>query len=218
MQANHQSIVGIPSNFVEIALYIDTRDLTYDERELLELYLRSFFALPVKLTSTQKVESYEEIVRQLNRLSVSHGSSCGLSGGGAFSVGPFEELVVFSIKFEPHKYDDVMHLLTDLIGNSRFDVERLRVVGGKLLNSIPEIRREPVRVAFHYLRDALVGTESNLAALDAFQQERFLTELLQEDSDMEDIQQSLGELRTKCKLCNAFAVRVYHYFKLTRVL
>lgn len=102
------------TQFVTIALYITTKDLPGELLPYLQLYLDSFFSLPI--IRDGKVVDYEQVVSEVNRIAVDTSAMLG--------VDEVSEVVAIAICTEKSRYKEVVRLLSDLFVHSVFDPER----------------------------------------------------------------------------------------------
>ena len=102
------------TQFVTITIYITTKDLPGHLLPYLQLYLDSFFELPVERDG--KIIDYEEVVAEINRIALDHSASLG--------VEEVTEVLTIKIRAEKHKYKEAVALLSELFVNSVFDPER----------------------------------------------------------------------------------------------
>jgi hypothetical protein len=80
----------------------------------LQLYLDSFFSLPVMRDG--KIVEYEKIVAEVNNIAVDHSASLG--------VQTVNEVVRIQLRAEKSQYKNVVRLLGELFVHSVFDPER----------------------------------------------------------------------------------------------
>lgn len=79
-------------------------------------YLSAFFALPVTLSTGERLD-HEEVVHKLEDETVSYEAELGVSGY-------FAETVRISIKVETDKYETAVRWIKDLVYGSEFDPSR----------------------------------------------------------------------------------------------
>ncbi len=106
----------------------------------MQLYLSVLFSLPVTtLSSTPKSLTYEEVVKGLDEDTLEYDVSLGTGG--------FGELVCAELKLERANYEKGIAWLRDLLWGSEFAVERLRVGISKIIQSLPEQKRNGRAIA-----------------------------------------------------------------------
>ncbi|KAG8859116.1 hypothetical protein FRB96_004686 [Tulasnella sp. 330] len=166
------------STFVTINAYLSTADLPDRLRPHLSIYLASFYSLPVTRTDGTKL-AHEEVIKQLDNCTVSY--DCGL---GCQEY--FQNLLRFCIKVEVEQYEAAVAWLRDLIYSAEFSPERLEVTIAKVLQSLPEMKRDGNTVlgAVHgqvlFNESSTNQASSVLAQLDSMPQ---LLEQLKNDPD-----------------------------------
>lgn len=79
-------------------------------------YLSSFFSLPVKRSTGERL-SHEEVVNKLDDETVAYGAELGTSNTSG-------ELLRVAIKVEKDQYGTAVSWLKDLLYGSEFDKER----------------------------------------------------------------------------------------------
>lgn len=89
---------------------------THDFLRYLSVYLASFFSLPVKRLSGEKL-SHEEVVNRLDNDTVAYDVNLGV--GDRFS-----ELLRVRIKVDAHQYETAIAWLRDVIYGSEFTKDR----------------------------------------------------------------------------------------------
>lgn len=102
------------TQFVTIALYITTKDLPEHLLPYLQLYLDSFYALPVDRNG--EIIDYEKVVAEVNRIATSHNAYLG--------VDEVTEVLTIKLRTEKSKYKEAVNLLSELFVHSVFDPER----------------------------------------------------------------------------------------------
>ncbi|CAG8657149.1 528_t:CDS:10, partial [Cetraspora pellucida] len=123
----------INSAFITISVYITTESIPIDLRPYLEIYLESFYSLPLNRPNGEHL-TFEQVVNELNKDTVSYEHNLGIKG--------YEGMICFSVKVEAAKYATGIQWLRDLLWNTEFTVERLKICASKLLNDIPQAKRE----------------------------------------------------------------------------
>ncbi|CAG8543440.1 8472_t:CDS:10 [Ambispora gerdemannii] len=179
----------IQSAFIKVSIYISTAALPPDLRPYLEIYLDSFYSLPLIRPDGTRL-TYEEVIKELNEDTVSY--LCGLGAGGSF-----EDLLCFSIKVEANKYAKAIEFLRDLLWHTEFAVDRIKNITTKLINDIPSRKRDGYRMAATILRTIIYDpVNSNHNALNVLHQEKFLPDVIKLlDENPEKVVQDLKKFR-----------------------
>jgi len=149
----------VPSRFVHIMCVFTTAYLPHPLRPLLSLYLATLFSLPVRRLNKQGEElSYEQVVRALDDVALDYDAALGIGSH-------FAENVAVEIKVETSQYAAALGWLRDLLWGSIFSVERLRVAAHKLVQSLPEQKRDGRAVSWALTRSMLMssGDSASLA-------------------------------------------------------
>ena len=130
---------NLPSNFVELRVLLDTSHIPKNLKNYLELYLDTFFELPI--LRNKVVVPYEEVVTELNRDVISYSCSTGIKGS-KFDTGSFGQLISIDLKLQSSKYTNGIQWLKDLLWHSQFSAEKLKINVTKLINDIPQRKRK----------------------------------------------------------------------------
>ncbi len=70
------------------------------------------------------------------------GTRLGLESNSAFSCGPFSHTASLMIQVETKKYERGVKWLADLLHNTEFTVDRVRVIAAKMANSVTQVKRK----------------------------------------------------------------------------
>lgn len=119
-------------------------------RPYLDIYFESFYSLPLVEPSTGKEISFENVVKLLDQDTVSRGCGVGVSG-------MFRQLALVILKTERAKYREGISWLQRMTWHTRFDADRLKVIATKLLNDIPQQKRDGSRVRYHSISLTIIS-------------------------------------------------------------
>lgn len=136
-------LTQVASAFISIALIFPTSHLQARLRPLLQLYLSTFFSLP--LERDDRTIPYEEVVKGLDEDTVEYDSELGIAGS-------FAENVCINVKVEKSKFARAVCWLKDLMWHSKFAVDRLKVATAKMVQSLPELKRDGRSLSWSLLR------------------------------------------------------------------
>jgi Zn-dependent M16 (insulinase) family peptidase len=165
----------VKSAFLDIQVSLDTFHLSYEQRLYLQLYLDCLFELPLEREGV--IIPFEDVVKELDKKTVKRSTAVGLSTS-SFNVSDFSQLISFKTKCSKERYAEVVKLMSELLWKSVFSVERLKVSVSKLLNAIPQEKREGMKVARTALKVLCFDKErSNHLACSIFNQGEFLEKL-----------------------------------------
>ncbi|EPZ31092.1 Peptidase M16 domain-containing protein [Rozella allomycis CSF55] len=159
------------TKFVDISIGFETGHLTGEERLYLEIFLDLFFEVDVE--DGNEIIDYETVIENLQKETVSYATSCGLNGDADFSCGDFADFVVLTIKGSIEKYEKLIYWMKMLLFHSKYSSERIMISAQKIINEIPEYKRDAMKIIstaqtlFHYIAD------SNQSAVSLFKQDSF---------------------------------------------
>ncbi|ORZ20228.1 Metalloenzyme, LuxS/M16 peptidase-like protein [Absidia repens] len=190
----------IRSRFVKIAAHIATSSIPARLLPYTRLFLKALFSLPVERNGS--LISYEDVVKGLGEDTLEYDASLGTSSG-------FRELAVFTLKAKASKYEKAVQWLQDILWNTQFTAERLKVVANQILNDIPQAKRDGHGMANASLRALQYdATKSASAARNVLFQSTFLQDIVQKlETDPTTVLADLNEFRQT--LCNPNNIRVH---------
>jgi Zn-dependent M16 (insulinase) family peptidase len=119
---------------------LNTESLPTELRSYLILLLELLTESPIR--RGDKLVPYEEIVKQLDAYTISSGTRLGLESRSRFSCDPFSKTVCVMLQVEPRKYETGITLLSELLFNTEFTVERIKVCAAKMVNGVAEAKRD----------------------------------------------------------------------------
>ncbi|CUA75460.1 putative protein C3H1,02c [Schizosaccharomyces pombe 972h-] [Rhizoctonia solani] len=134
----------IQPDFVSVSAHLSTKSLPDHLRPYISLYLASFFALPVTRPDGTHI-SHEDMVKKLDDVTVAYNADCGPVTADDTNSGvkkPFADTICISLKAEISQYETIIGLLGDLLYSPEYVKDRLAVNVAKLLQSIPEQKRD----------------------------------------------------------------------------
>ncbi|KAI9272698.1 Metalloenzyme, LuxS/M16 peptidase-like protein [Phascolomyces articulosus] len=191
----------VQSRFVKISAHINTDDVPSHLLPYTRLLLKAIFSLPVERNNGEII-SYEDVVKGLSEDTVEYDSGLGTSSG-------FRELLVFTFKTESSKYQNGIQWLQDILWNTQFTVERLKIVAYQILNDIPQAKRDGHSMANAAMRALQYDpTKSANAARNVLFQANFLQDVVQKLEDNPD--SVINDLTTyREALCKPDNIRVH---------
>ncbi|KAI9572885.1 Metalloenzyme, LuxS/M16 peptidase-like protein [Boletus coccyginus] len=162
----------VQSDFVGIHAFFSLAAVPDELRPYLSTYAAAFFSLPVKLENGE-VLGHEEVVNQLDDLTVSYEAGLGLSD-------QFTEFARISFKVETAHYESAVTWLCDLVWGAVFDKERLLVSAAKLAQSLPELKRDGNNVLSSIWAGTLFDKSSTSLAGAILSQAGFVPKLIKD--------------------------------------
>lgn len=176
------------SDFVEVHAFLSFATLPNHLRALVTAYLSSFFSLPVE-TSTGESLTFEQVVDRLDDETVSYEANLGV---GSY----FTENFRASIKVEKEKYEEAVRWLKDLIYGSKFDLARLQTTCAKIMQGLPELKRDGDTVLSSYVHELLYDESNTPRANSVLEQMRAIPELMKElQENPENARKKFEEIR-----------------------
>ncbi|KAK4055201.1 hypothetical protein OIV83_000481 [Microbotryomycetes sp. JL201] len=147
----------INSQFIEVSVVLFPDEATSQElRALLSIYLDSFFSLPITREDGTEL-SYEDVVRTLDAETLSYTIDIN---------SPLQEGITLRIKVAKDKYTTAISWIRDLLYNSKFSVDRLKVSTSKAIQNLPSEKRDGADVSYATYRQMISGPVSTNVALN----------------------------------------------------
>ncbi|KAI9445287.1 Metalloenzyme, LuxS/M16 peptidase-like protein [Lactarius indigo] len=178
----------VKSDFVSIHAYLSLSKLPSHLRPYIQPYLSSFFSLPVRRQSGERL-SHEEVVDQLDDQTVSYEVSLGISGR-------FTETMRITIRVEVAKYELAVAWLRDLLYGSEFTKERLQITVAQIQQALPGLKRDGNTVLSAVSSELLYTSNSTTRASGVLIQSDFIPTIAEKvHSSPEDVIQLFENFR-----------------------
>ncbi|KAJ3369417.1 Presequence protease, mitochondrial [Allomyces arbusculus] len=167
------------SQFIGLALVLDSSSIPKHLRMYLALYLEALFALPLQKPDGTVVP-YEAVVAGLNADTVSFGAGAGsgAQGGASFAAGAYESQITVALRVTPDKYATGVDWIRTLVRDAVFDLTRLTTIAKNMLADVPQLKRDAMKMATWTIKSLLYSDESNQKLLALPQQVTFLQALV----------------------------------------
>jgi len=178
----------VQSDFVTVNAFFSLATLPHRLRPYISTYLASFFSLPVRRSSGERL-THEQVVNRLDNDTVSYDSGLGISSN-------FTETIRVSIKVDADMYGTAIAWLKDLVYGSEFDKERLQVTVAKIQQSLPEMKRDGDNVLQSVSSELLYSESSTSRYQSVLPQMDFVPRLAQQLQDSpEEVIKDFEEIR-----------------------
>ena len=173
---------------------MDTSEVSDNLRNYLELYLECLFECPIEKKDIKL--THEEVVQLLNDETVSYTNGTGLSGSN-FVCGTFAQLTYFEMKFDSSKFEKGIEWIHDILWNTKFDVERLKISAIKLTNDVSNYKRDAKSISRAAINNLNFDEKkSNHNVCNFNKQHEFLTKIVEKlEKESDSILKELNEFR-----------------------
>ncbi|CAH1271971.1 Hypp4744 [Branchiostoma lanceolatum] len=183
----------IHTNFVQLCALLDSSRVPQDLRPYLCLYIEVILESPVLRDGV--FVSHEDVIRELAADTLTAESSLGV-GGNRFACGHFAQVVTLALKLEMEKYTKGVQWLRELLFQTQFTVDRLKIIATKMANDVARQKRSGAKVASTIINDMNFQSESNIHASNMMRQHKFLTELLEKlEGKPDKVLEKMNQLR-----------------------
>lgn len=146
-------------------------------------YLLLFFDLitesPVRCTDGTLLP-YEKVVAALESDTVSLQTAVGMEACRQFTCGTYSQTAQLTMKVDYHKYKLGIQWVIDLLRNTEFTVERIRVCAAKISNAVSQAKRKGNVIVTDQLNAMFFTPNSNSRLCSMIHQHRFLTALIEQ--------------------------------------
>ncbi|KLO20262.1 hypothetical protein SCHPADRAFT_817077 [Schizopora paradoxa] len=188
----------VQSDFFTIHAFLSLADIPDHLRPLVTVYLSAFFQLPVQCSDGKKL-SYEQVVAKLDDDTVSYETELGVQMY-------FAETFRISIKAETRMYEKTVRWVKDLIYGAEFDIARLQVTCAKIMQSMPELKRDGSNILSSFQCEMIYDKSSTTRANSVLAQAEAVPKLVQRLKDSPEEVQKDFQLLRKC-MTNPAGVR-----------
>ncbi|XP_074663020.1 uncharacterized protein C05D11.1-like isoform X2 [Tubulanus polymorphus] len=196
----------IHTNFVEFDVLMNTECLPDDLKLYLPLFTEILLESPV--IRNGEFVPHEEVITELAADTLSSDATVGV-GGGRFSCGDYAQVITLSLKVEQEKYEKGVKWLQELLYQTQFTQERIKVIGSKMANDVAKFKRKAQKVIKAIASDLNFQKGSNLWASGMMRQHKFLTTLLKTiKSDPSKAIEDMNELRSLLSHSDNFRVHI----------
>lgn len=152
--------------------------------------IEEIFSLSIKLPNGQ-YKPYEEVISEINDDLIEFQFDNGFDN-------QFVELMCVKVKFEVDKYAKAIEWLINVLKYSVFEENRLRIIVEKIINSLPDKKRNDELMMYSAEYRTVYNDASIRKAQDAINTELFYKELLQklDDGKFSEIDKDLNEIKS----------------------
>lgn len=176
--------------------YLNTNGIPADRRPYLLLLLELLTESPIRRPETNELIPHEAVVAALESDTVSVQTSLGLESCRQFSCGSFSHTAVLMLKVDQRKYVRGIRWIVDLLQNTEFTMERVRICGAKISNAVAQAKRNGNAVTRDLLKALFYAADTNIRTCSMIQQHRFLTAVLEKLDTEAGVQEVIADLNS----------------------
>lgn len=167
---------NIKSNFVSLAVVLNTSAISLELRPYIPLYLELFSGSPVVTKTGRK--SHSEVINQIEADTIQIGTNVGLEGSSRFFAGSHAQCVMLSMLVDREKYFRAVQWVHDLLCGIEFEPDRIQAVAKKMTQDIVRKKRSGIKVTNTLIHTLCFRRESNHSAFSILRQNTFLHDTL----------------------------------------
>lgn len=180
------------SNFVYTVVSLNTEPVPLELRPYLLLLLELFTESPVLRDSV--LIPYEDVVVQLEADTVAVGVRLGLETNSRFSCGPYSNNVSIVLEIEVQKYERGAQWVAEILHQTKFTPERIRVTAAKMANDVAQAKRNGNSIARILLKSIFYKMDANFQMITLVRQHKFLTNVIEKLESPEGAQGIIDDL------------------------
>lgn len=152
--------------------------------------IEEIFALSIKLPNGEYTP-YEEVISKINDTFIEFQFDNGFDN-------QFVELMSVKVKFEVARYAEAIQWLINVLKYSVFEESRLRVIVEKIINSLPDKKRNDELMMYSKEYRTIYKDSSIRKAQDSLNTENFYKEILEklDNGKFSEIEADLNEIRS----------------------
>uniref|UniRef100_A0A182YI36 Uncharacterized protein n=1 Tax=Anopheles stephensi TaxID=30069 RepID=A0A182YI36_ANOST len=197
------------TNFCYLKVTMYTEPLSVELRSYLVLLLELLTESPIRRGDT--LIPYEEVVSTLESNTVETTTDLGFSSSSRFSVGAYSSTATLYMQVVREKYTTGIELMTELLHQTEFTAERIKVCATKLINEVAQAKREGNSIAKDILKAMRYRKESNVRICSLLKQSKFLTsllEMMEKPDSAKTVIESLNKVRSIITLPENVAIHM----------
>ncbi|RWS10415.1 uncharacterized protein B4U79_04417 [Dinothrombium tinctorium] len=189
---------NLKTNFVTFHALLNTSEcLENDLRLYLPLWAE--IILESAILRETKLVPYEEVVASLTADTVKSNTKIGLGReASTFNCGVFAQMALISLQVEVEKLEKGVVWLRDLLYQTQFTPERIKIVATRMLNDIAQYKREGYFVVKSLLKAITFNPNSNHWSFNMYRQQTFLKKVLKKcENSPDEVINALEQLRER---------------------
>lgn len=165
--------------------------------------IEEIFSMSIQLPNDGKYIPYDEVISEINNDLIEFSLDNGFDG-------QFYELINVKVKFENTNYAKAVNWLLNVLKHSIFEETRVKIIIEKIVNSLPEKKRNGELMMYSSQYRKLYTENSLRKSQDSIYTETFYKGLLEKinNGGFKDIQKDLNTLRSQLFNIDNFKVVV----------
>lgn len=191
----------------QITVYFNTSNISTELRPYLLLFLELITESPIRRPDGTLIP-YEEVVAALEKDTVSLQTCIGIESSKQFSCGSYSQTVVLMLKTDHKKFVRGIQWVVDLLNNTEFTPERIRVCSSKIANAVSQAKRNGNSVTHDTLKAVYYTLNSNVRRCSMIHQQRFLNALIEKCDKPDQIIADLNRIRQEIMTPNRMSLYI----------
>ncbi|XP_015108597.1 uncharacterized protein C05D11.1 [Diachasma alloeum] len=167
----------VNTNFVYLFVVMNTSGLAREARRYLPLILEAIGECPIERNGT--LIPYEDVVAEIEADTIAVDSRMGFEGVSKFACGAYSHSVNLMLQIEMSKYGKGIQWIRELLYDTKFNPERLKIIASRMLNEITICKKKGHKICGNLMRGLMFSKESNHFNASLMRQQMFLTKIVE---------------------------------------
>lgn len=168
----------VNTNFVYLFVVMDTSLLSRNLRPYLPLILESIGECPIERNGI--LIPYENIVTEIESDTIAVCTKTGFNNSSRYSCGIFSNNITLIIQCEMSKYNKGIQWIKELLYDTKFTVDRLKIICLKMINEITQLKKQGNGIVKSLIKGLIYNKDSNHFNSSPLRQQQFLTKLMEQ--------------------------------------
>ncbi|XP_053684394.1 uncharacterized protein C05D11.1-like [Sabethes cyaneus] len=180
------------TNFCYLMVTMNTEPVEAHSRPYLLLLMELLTESPVR--RGDKLIPYESVVAALESDTIETEAKLGIETRSRFSLGPFSTAATLFMQVIPTKYEIGINWIAELLRNTEFTPERIKVCASKMVNDVAQAKREGNSIVRDLLKAMYYGSDSHVRVSSLLKQQKFLSELIEQLNNPAGVKKVINDL------------------------
>ncbi|XP_034934378.1 uncharacterized protein C05D11.1-like [Chelonus insularis] len=188
----------VNTNFTYMFIIMDTAGLERKARPYLPLILEAIGECPIDRNG--ELIPYEDVVAEIEADTIAISTRLGFDSRSRFSCGTYSHSANLILQIEISKYNKGIQWIKELLYNTKFTPERLKIIAAKLLNEITQYKKAGHKVTGDLMKGMIYDKDSNHFNVSMLRQQQFLTKLVERLNKNEGQKEVISEIEDIMKI------------------
>ncbi|CAD6227691.1 GSCOCG00001371001-RA-CDS [Cotesia congregata] len=191
----------VNTNFAYLFVVMDTLKVPKEARPYMPLILEAIGECPINREG--ELVPYEDVVAELEADTIAVSLRMGFESPSRFTCGAYSHSVNLMLQLELSKYPKGVQWIKELLYDTKFTPERLKIISSKLLNELTQCKKAGNKITGDLMRGLIYSKESNHFNSSLLRQQQFLTKLATRLGTPEGQAEVVAEVEAVMKILTA---------------